>query len=194
MQSKFWRFAGVLSILAGVAGFLYSLAFIVLKNDLLSALLLLLGGLSATAPLIALYLQSRDTDAPLALWGILFALAGAVGSAVHAGYDLSNAIHPPAVLNADLPSPVDPRGLATFGLAGIGLFVLAWLILRGHSFPASFGYIGYISATLMLLLYLGRLVVLQATSLLIAIPAVFEGFLVNPLWYIWLGMLLLRRK
>jgi hypothetical protein len=98
------------------------------------------------------------------------------------------------VLNADLPSSVDPRGLATFGLAGIGLFILAWLIVRSRKFTAGFGYLGYLSAVLMLILYLGRLIVLQATSLVIVIPALLEGFVINPLWYIWLGVLLLRKK
>jgi hypothetical protein len=181
-------------VLAGVAGFLYSLAFIVLKSDLLSALFLLLGAFFASSALTELYGQLRETDSSFALWGFLLALAGALGSLIHAGYDLANAINPPAGVNADLPSSIDPRGLATFGLAGIGLFVLAWLIVRSRKFPAGFGYLGYLSAILMIILYLGRLIVLQATSLVIVIPALLEGFILNPLWYIWLGILLLRRK
>src|SRR5512137_1133504 len=112
MKPTFVRFAGIYAVLAGLAGFLYSLAFIVLKSDLLSALFLLLGAFFASAALVALYERLRETDAPFALWGFLLALAGALGSLIHAGSDLANAIHPPAVLNFDLPSPVDPRGLA----------------------------------------------------------------------------------
>ena len=194
MKTSFKRFAGYYAFLAGVAGFLYSLAFIVLKSDLLSALFLLLGGLLATAPLLALYEQLRESEPPFALWGLLLALAGALGSLVHAGFDLANAIHAPASLNADLPSAVDPRGLATFGLAGIGLFVFSWLIVRSGKFPRNLGWLGYLSAALMVILYLGRLIVLQATSLVIVIPALLEGFIVNPVWYIWLGVSLLRKK
>ena len=47
---------------------------------------------------------------------------------------------------------------------------------------------------LMIILYLGRLIVLQSTSLVIVIPALLEGFIVNPLWYIWLGFMFLRSK
>ena len=55
-------------------------------------------------------------------------------------------------------------------------------------------YLGYISASLMVVLYLGRLIVLEATSLAIVIPALLEGFIVNPLWYVWLGLTLLRSQ
>ncbi len=194
MKPSFKRFAGYYAIAAGLAGFLYSLAFIVLQSNLWSALFLLLGGLLATAPLTALYQELRQADSSFALWAFLLALAGTLGSLVHAGYDLSNALHAPASLNADLPSATDPRGLATFGLAGIGLFVFAWLIVRSGQFPGGLGWLGYLSAVLMLVLYLGRLIVLQATSLVIVIPALLEGFIVNPAWYIWLGISLLRRK
>ena len=191
MKSTFERFAGYCAVLAGIAGFLYSVAFIILRSDLLSALFLLLGGLFGTAALTALYERLRGTDSAFALWGLLFALAGAIGSTIHGGFDLSNALHPPAT-TTDLPNPVDPRGLLTFGFAGIGLFVFSWLILQSASFSKNFGYLGYLSAILMVILYLGRLIILQATSPVIVIPALLEGFLINPIWYIWLGVMLLR--
>ena len=191
MKSTFERFGGYCAVLAGMAGFLYSVAFIILRSDLLSALFLLLGGLFGTAALTALYERLRDTDSTFALWGLIFALAGAIGSTIHGGFDLSNALHPPATAT-DLPNPIDPRGLLTFGFASIGLFVFSWLILQSASFSKNFGYLGYLSAILMIILYLGRLIVLQATSPVIVIPALLEGFLVNPIWYIWLGVMLLR--
>lgn len=46
------------------------------------------------------------------------------------------------------------------------------------------GYLGILSAILMIGLYLGRLILLQATSLVIVIPALLEGFIVNSIWYI----------
>ena len=133
MKSTFERFAGYGAILAGISGFLYSVAFIFLKSNLLSAVFLLLGGLFATAGITALYERLREADSTLALWGFLFILVGAVGSIIHGGFDLSNALHPPANLNTDLPNPIDPRGLLTFGLAGIGLFVFSGLVMRSGS-------------------------------------------------------------
>ncbi|HEX9385738.1 MAG TPA: hypothetical protein VF918_05415, partial [Anaerolineales bacterium] len=126
------------------------------------------------------------------LLGLLLTLSAALGSAIHGGYDLANALHPPASLNADLPNPIDPRGLLTFGVAGLGLFLLSWLMTQEIRFPKGLAYLGILSAILMIILYLGRLVILQATSLVIVIPALLEGFIVNPVWYIWLGLTLIR--
>jgi hypothetical protein len=74
-----------------------------------------------------------------------------------------------------LPNPVDPRGLLTFGVAGVALLVVAWLIRCGGRFPGGLGYLGYVSAVLLLALYLGRLVVLDPASPLIVVPALLSG-------------------
>jgi len=192
MKSSFEKFAGWMALFAGISGFLYSVAFIVLQNNLLSALFLLLGGLFSTAALTALYQRLRRTESGFALLGLLLALSAALGSAIHGGYDLANALHPPASLSTDLPNPIDPRGLLTFGIAGLGLFLLAWLMTQEMRFPRNLAYLGILSAILMIILYLGRLIVLQATSLVIVIPALLEGFIVNPIWYIALGLTFMR--
>ena len=193
MKTSFEKFAGWSAILAGISGFLYSISFIVLRSDLLSALFLMSGGLFSTAALTALYQRLRETESGFALFGFLLSLSAALGSAIHGGYDLANAIHPPAAPSADLPNAIDPRGLLTFGVAGLGLFILSWLVAQESSFPKGLAYLGYISATLMIVLYLGRLIILEATNLAIVVPALLEGFIVNPLWYIWLGRTLARR-
>jgi len=192
MKTSFEKFAGWTAVLAGISGFLYSIAFIVLRSNLLSALFLLLGGLFSASALTALYQRLRGTESGFALLGLLLALSAALGSTIHGGYDLANALHPPASLNTDLPNPIDPRGLLTFGIAGLGLFLLAWLMNQEVSLPGGLAYLGILSSSLMIIIYLGRLIILQATSLVIVIPALLEGFLVNPLWYIWLGLTLMR--
>ena len=192
-SASFERFAGVCAILAGASGLLYAVAFVVLQNMLLSGLFLMLGGLLTSAALLAVYERLRETDASFALLALVFGLAGSLGSAVHGGYDLANAVNPPASL-LDLPNPVDPRGLLTFGVSGIALFVVAWLIGRGGRLPRGLGYLGYVSAVLLLALYLGRLIVLDPTSPIIVIPALISGFVINPLFYLWLGQSLLRGR
>jgi hypothetical protein len=192
MKTSFEKFAGWAAVLAGISGFLYSIAFIVLQSNLLSAVFLLLGGLFSASALTGLYQQLRQTESGFALLGLLFTLSAAVGSAIHGGYDLANTLHPPASLNTDLPNPIDPRGLLTFGIAGLGLFLLSWLMTHELRFPRGLAYLGVLSAILMIILYLGRLIILQATSLAIVIPALLEGCIVNPVWYLWLGLSLMR--
>jgi hypothetical protein len=189
-STSFERFAGVCAILAGVSDLLYAIAFLVLQNILLSGLFLMLGGLLTSAALIAVYERLRETNASFALLALVLGLAGSLGSAVHGGYDLANAVNPPPSL-LDLPNPVDPRGLLTFGVAGLALFVVASLIDQGGRFPRGLGNLGYVAAILLLALYVGRLIVLDPTSPLIAIPALLSGFVITPLFYLWLGMALL---
>jgi hypothetical protein len=194
MKTSFERFAGWTAVLAGISGFLYSIAFIVLQSDLLSALFLMLGGLFSTSALAGLYQRLRGTESGFALLGFLLSLSAALGSAIHGGYDLANVLHPPATTNTGLPNPIDPRGLLTFGVAGLGLFTLSWLISQEGTFPKGLANLGYLSAILMIILYLGRLIIFQATSPVIVIPALLEGFIVNPIWYIWLGLTFFRSK
>jgi hypothetical protein len=192
-SASFERFAGVCAILAGAFGFLYAVAFVVLQNALLSGLFLMLTGLLTTTALVAVYERLRETDPSFALLALLLGVAGSLGSAVHGGYDLANVINPPSTM-PDLPNQVDPRGLLTFGVAGIALFVASWLIVRGRRFPRGLGYLGYVSAVLLLALYLGRLIVLDPTNPLILVPALLSGFLANPIFYVWLGLALLRGR
>jgi len=193
MKTSFEKFAGWGAILAGLSGFLYSISFIVLQSDLLSALFLMLGGLFSTSALTALYQRLRGTESGFALLALLLSVSAVLGSAIHGGYDLANAIHPPASSNAG-PNAIDPRGLLTFGVSGLGLFLLSWLLTQDMRFPKRLAYLGYLSAILMIVLYLGRLIIVQATSPVIVIPALLEGFIVNPIWYIWLGLTFIRRQ
>jgi hypothetical protein len=70
-----------------------------------------------------------------------------------------------------------------------GVALLAWLIVRGHRFPPRLGYLGYVAAILLLILYFGRLTVLDPRSPVIAVPAILSGFLINPAWVGWEGVL-----
>jgi hypothetical protein len=197
---SFDRFAGMCAILGGVAGLLYSVSFVIIARTspdlgvMLYSLFLLLGGALNTAVLVALYNRLRDTSQPFAMWGVALGVAAAVGSIIHGGYDLANAINPPANANLDLPSQIDPRGLLTFGVAGISIFVLSGLITRSGDFPKALGFLGYAVAAMLLVIYLGRLVILDATNPAIVVPALLTGFLLNPAWYIGLGIVLLRRE
>ncbi|MCW5850022.1 MAG: hypothetical protein KIT87_08050 [Anaerolineae bacterium] len=195
--AAFERLAGLCAILAGVAIFLYSIGFIILRNDLVYSIFQMLGGLLVTAAIIAVYERVRQASGGFALWGVALWLVGTLGSTVHGGYDLANALNPPAsnaAALANLPSQVDPRGLLTFGVVGLGLLVVSWLMTRTAGFPRNLGYLGYLLAALSLVLYLGRLIVLNATSPLILYPALLTGFVVNPLWHIWLGLTLWRGR
>jgi hypothetical protein len=192
-SGAFEQVAGVCAILAGVIGFLYSLSFVLIRNDTLTALCLMAGGLLTMVVMVALYERLRATDPAVALLALVFGVIGALGAAAHGGYDLANAINPPAanpVSDANLPFALDPRGLLTFGLAGLALGLVAWLMGRSRAFPMPLVYLGYALAALLVITYLGRLIILDPTNPLIVAVVLPTGFLINPAWYIWLGLTL----
>lgn len=201
---SFDQFAGGATIAAGVVNFLYAVAFVIIARSnpqlggLLSALFLLLSGLLVTTMVTALYQSLRAVDGAFALWALLLGLVGALGAAVHGGYDLGNAINPPPIGSdlatnlAALPSQIDPRGLTTFGVMGLALFVFTWLMSHHGGFPKGLVYLGYVFAVLFIVLYLARLIIFNPANPLLLIPVLLTGFVVNPVWHIWVGLTLRR--
>jgi hypothetical protein len=199
--SAFERFAGLCAILAALSGLLYSVSFIIIARSapalggLLSALFLMAGGLLSVPALLGLYFRLRAADAGFALLALGLGLAAALGAAIHGGYDLANAINAPvsnAAADSGLPNPVDPRGLLTFGVAGVSMLFLGWLMGQGGGFSRSLGLVGYALGALLIIIYLARLIVLQPTNPVLLIPALLVGFILNPVWYLWMGLGLLR--
>lgn len=200
MESKrYENFAGIAAIAAGIGGPLYSVAFVFLylfklAPDLglaLASLLLLIGGLLTTAALIGLYQVVRQVDAGFAMFALLIGLIGAFGAATHGAYDLANQLHPPSpdvLTTSNYPSPIDPRGLATFGFAGLGLVLFAWLMSQTKTFPARLAQLGYLAGVLSILIYLARLIILTPSNPLVLAVAGVTGLIVNPAFFIWLGV------
>ncbi|MCI0633773.1 MAG: hypothetical protein L0206_07660 [Actinobacteria bacterium] len=188
------RFAGVCAIATGVGGFSYAVAFVlILRNapraaDTASALFLLFGGILAVVVLVALYERLRETDPSFALLGLLLGTVAAIGSTVHGGYNLATIANPPGTRLIGLPYPSDPRGLLTFGVMALSILTLSWLITRSGTLPRRLGHLGYASAALLLGIYLGRLIVLDPKSPLLLAAALLAGFVVNPAWFVWLGL------
>jgi hypothetical protein len=200
--SGFEAWAGIAGMAAGIGGVVYSAAFlggVVLDMNpelgiLVASAALMIGGLLGTVVMVAIY--RRLGSGGFAVVGLAFALMGALGALAHGGYDLANALNPPTadpLTEAGLPSPVDPRGLLTFGLAGLGLVILAALALREGALSRSVAIFGIAFGVLMIVTYLGRLVILDPTSPLVAVPAALAGVLVGPFFYFAAGLELRRR-
>ena len=183
--------------LAGACGLLYSVSFVLISKASpnlgagLSGFFLLTGGIFGASALVGLYERLAPAGGGYALWALVFGLAGALAATLHGGYDLANAIHPPDQ-STTLPSAVDPRGLGTFGIAGLAVLAFAYLMSRDSAFPSNLAYLGYLSGGLLVAIYLARLIILSPANPIVLAPAALEGFIVNPAWYIWLGFVLRR--
>jgi hypothetical protein len=199
MTSSFQRFAGYCAMATGIGGFLYSVAFVLLsraKADLglgLSWVILLVGAGLAMPVLLALYEHLRQVEPPLALLALLFSALGFSGAIMHAGYEIANIIHLGKSPASDVASQVDPRGLLTFGLTGVGLLLFSWLMGRSPRYSAGLSRLGILTGALMIIVYLARLTVYSPTNPLVLIGAGLTGFIVSPLFFLWLGRSLLRR-
>ncbi len=194
--------AGVAAMAASIGGVIYSAAFLggvvlELNPELgirVASAALMVGGLLSTVVLVAVY--QRIGGGSMALIGLVFALMGALGSIVHGGYDLALALNPPAsdpLTEAGLPSPVDPRGLLTFGLAGLGLLILALRARATGALTVPTATFGIVLGILLIIVYLGRLIILTPTSPLVAVPAGLAGVIVGPFFYFAVGLELRRR-
>jgi hypothetical protein len=182
--------AGWASVLAGVAGIGYAIAFVVLKNAQLSAQFLTLAPLFAVPGLVAVFERVRTVDAGTATLALALGAFGSLAASSHGAFDLSNQLHPPAALPADIPSAMDPRGYATFALTGLSLILLASLANRAPELPGWVSPLGIILGVVLVLTWLARLVVLDASSVLVLGPALIGGLL-SPIFFLLLGAWLL---
>jgi hypothetical protein len=197
---SFRRLAGTCALATGVGGFLYSLAFIVISQTNsglgigLSWLILLIGALVAMPVLVALQFSLRDVDAPAALLALLLTALGFLGAIMHSGYEIANIIHLGHSPASDVASPVDPRGMLTFGITGLGILMFAWLMGRSPRFPSGLSRWGLLTGALMIVVYLARLTLYSPTNPLVLAGAGITGFIVSPVFYIWLGRSLLSSR
>jgi hypothetical protein len=193
VSSTYRSWAAWAAILAGIGGFIYSVSFVIISRsnpalgDTLSALFLLIDGILVTLLAVHLRHQLDGVDSGFAAWSTTLVLLAAIGSAVHGGYDLANSINPPATTNIDLPSQIDPRGFLTFGLSGLGTIAVGWLLAKSDPGLRGLGTLGIVVGALSIFLFLARLIILSPANMLVLGPALILGFVLNPLWLIWLG-------
>jgi hypothetical protein len=222
-DSSFMRWGGLAAIGAGIASLLYGLAsvliFISPRVDTTIALmspgvqignlLLALGSLLSMAAIVAIFQRVRGVSenwARLALWLGMF---GALSGLQHGWSDfvrnpiLARALGPTsssaiaASLIDSLPSPVDARGVGTFGLTGLALLIVGLLLLQTEGIPQRLAQVALAASALLGVLFLGT--VLYANGLgipqarfLIFVAGPLYAIVAGPAFFIWFGTLLRR--
>ena len=197
------RDAGSTAIVAGIGGIVYSVAFLggvvagwaPQLGIIVASIALMVGALLSVAVLIAVYQRLAGDSRAVGLIGLVLVAMGAAGAIAHGGFDLANAIQPPTIdvlADAGLPNPVDPRGVMTFALSGLGLLLLSALARGDRALPRGLATLGVAVGVLLVIVYLGRLIILTPTNPLVAVPAALTGLVLSPAFYIWLGLELRR--
>ncbi len=190
------RWAGPLATAVGVGGLLYGLLFVWIVQgspDWVAQAwfaLLLLGALVSVAVGVALFQRLRPVDEGLALTSLLLGLAGALGGAVHGGFNLAALINPTTV--GDEASP-DPGGVFRYLTAGLALFLVGWLVVAsgGTALPKKLGQLALAAGAILVFIYVGRLYdFITPRHKLTLWPPIVYGLVLHPWLYLWLGRLL----
>jgi hypothetical protein len=184
----FARTASWLAYLSAAIALAYSLSFgyYVQEGDkwaqYTSSGLLMAGGLVGLPVLVAIYQRVRAVDDGFAIVGLVVAAAAALGSVLHGAHDIAVFANPEvATGNADYPNFTDPRGFSTFALFGLGMLVLAALC-RAARFSRQIPFVGAVTGVLAMIVYIGRVTVLDPKRWWVAIAAVGAGVVGVPLW------------
>jgi hypothetical protein len=198
LSSAFARFSGLSAIFLGIGGFVYAVLFaIIVAGDAprgvreLWFATLMLGAILSTVVGVALYQRLRETDVSVALLALLLGLSGALGGILHGGSSLSRIIAAPGSGVPDFQ--IDPRGILRYGVAGLALLLIGWLILRGGRFARWLGLLAYAGGAVLVFIYVGRLYdfITPETKITLTPPFLF-GFVLYPALYIGLGLELMR--
>lgn len=205
MDRSFSRFGGLSAALVGVLSVLYALFYLVIapQAEFLgtfgSWVILAASGIFTSAAYVALYLHIKGNgENGFALWALLLGVMSSFATLMHGGQQalLVNALRSadPATRTLieslrTIPSEVDPAGLATFGVVGLVAGIFSWQILRTGSLPRGLGYLGIANAVLLVVLYAATAANVQP---LILLSGGLTSVIAGPLWWIWLGLRLMR--
>jgi hypothetical protein len=185
------RVAASCAYVASVLALAYSVTFAIVVKEgsrwasWTSTTVLAVGGLVALPVIVVIFQRVRVVDEGFALVALLLGTASAIGSTLHGVHDLAVLFNPPTSA-VELPNATDARGFATFGLFALSIALSSWLLVR-TGLPHRFATLGYAASVSLLVVYIGRLTVLDPNTTWIAVAAVASGFVAVPLWYAWLA-------
>lgn len=205
MDKEFDRFGSICAVIVGLLSILYAVFYLVIARQdeftgtLGSWVILAASGIFSSAVYVALYRRiSGPGENGFALWALLLGEMSAFATLMHGGHQalLTNVLRTadPAtrMLMENLrtmPSEADPAGLATFGTVGLVAALFSWQILRTRALSRSLGYIGLFNAFLLVVLYAATAANLQP---LILLSGGLTALFVGPVWWIWVGIQLMR--
>lgn len=150
--------------------------------------------------IVAVYYRVRAVGEAWTFFATLVGAIAAVGTILNGMYQLANLKFLATVNNPDViksatatfaaQPPTNPFGIMTFALTGLWFLVMAVLMLR-TDLPKLLAYLGFVAVAD---LFFGFIVSLVGLNDLAAYAGVVAGAVGGPVFWLWLGILLLRRK
>ena len=141
--------------------------------------LLAAGGLATT---IAVVSASSRVNGDASRWLIAVGVGYALLSAAHGTFA---AIAEVQGVPANDVSPTDPRGLASFGLAGLWVLTLGFEIRSGNSsLPSGLGWLAIANGLVLIALFFATV---AASEGLILVTGPLTAIILGPAFWIWTG-------
>jgi len=150
-------------------------------NTTASALANGLIGLSGILATFAVIAVGDRVDGAAGRWLRVVGVGWALLSAAHG---VSAAISDAQGLATSAISATDPRGLATFGLAGLWSIVLGLAIRSGTSFPRGLGIVALVDGVDLLVLFVATA---TGAGTLILVTGGLASVILGPLQWAWIG-------
>jgi len=190
IDRAFSRRAGVQAYLIAAFSLVYAVVFLAFVRNhpentqaaALASALIAGGGLSAT---IATTSVAARIGGDARWWLTALGVGYGLLSAAHGTFEaiaIQQSIALPAI------SPTDPRGLATFGLAGLWLFTLGLETVAGNgTLPRNLGWLAMVGGLDLIVLFFATVAAFE--SLILASGGLASVILVPAFW-IWTGRVL----
>ena len=185
----FSRRAGIFAYLVAASSLAYAVVYLGFasrapddrSSNQLAWALIATGALAASVAVVAM---SERFGGAFARWLSLLGVGYALLSATHAVYA---AILVGSGLVAGELSPTDPRGFATFGLAGLWTLVLGWNARATAALPSRLALLAIVGGLDLVLLYAATV---AGTTTLILVTGGLASVVLGPAFWIWSGRLL----
>ena len=200
MNQSYARFGGLSAMMVGALSILYAVFYLIIApraeavGTLGSWIILAVSGIFSSAAFVALYLRLRPASEGFALWGLVLGLFSSFATLAHGAWQalvlttLNSASQSQRVaieLVRMVPSPVDPAGVATFGVIGLASLVTGMIIIVSGRLPRTLGYLAVANAVLLITLYFATAAGAQT---LILLSGGLTSVIVGPIFWIWLGL------
>jgi hypothetical protein len=137
-----------------------------------------LSGIFATFAVVAV---GDRVDGAAGRWVRTVGVGWALLSAAHGAF---SAIADAQGIAADALSATDPRGLATFGLAGLWSIVLGLAIRSGTSFPRTLGTVALVNGADLIVLFFATA---TGAGALVLLAGGLASVILGPLQWAWIG-------
>ena len=190
MTKLFARLATGAGVVAAAAGIVYTVTFALVVQKgchwamWASSATLLVGGLAVLLVFVGALRRFAGDEPDVALTAFALGAAGAFGSVLHAMYDIGGLAKPYHGTVPDVPFPADPRGLATFAFTGVALGLFGWLGWRSGVLPKAALWLAVATTACLLIVFLGRLIILNPKSSAVKPFAILGGILLAPATYV----------